>query len=260
MNHKWVRINLLAVVFSLSPLPAKATEWLANACIQKAHYEATNSWAKQIPRYSCPLLTSNASNSDLISTTMGKALSEISECMGMDWKKLFPKFLAESGFIRDIRGAGGDRGVGQLTLPAIRDVQKKQGYFWNKITRNSHSSCRRVEDRIQNFGGPELFFNFQVSEPCQLISGEIGLYRNIFFSLALTHLNQIYIDKTYQELRIDALLVEAGFVDAPQRKLKSILLILGYNGGGSSAVHDSLLVRLPRMAAHLAKKWGTGLR
>lgn len=165
------------------------------------------------------------------------ALEGASECFDLDWREMFPKFKSESGFIPNILGVSGDRGVGQLTTPAIEDVQKNFQKIYNRMKLNANPQCQLLVSKVENWG-VKSFFQFPKSEACQVMGNEIGLYRNIVFSFALTYLNQEYVKKAYLQEGIPSLLIQSGYQDAPHTQIQKILVMIGYNNGGLSSVKD----------------------
>lgn len=73
-------------------------------------------------------------------------LTDVSECLNIQAKDLLPKLSNESGLLINTLGGGWDAGVGQLTRPAIEEVNKHYDRYLAEIEKAAikKPSCLRV--------------------------------------------------------------------------------------------------------------------
>jgi hypothetical protein len=234
----------LQLFLSLS-LSSYADNERAASCVSISQKSALNKWKNRGPdlfKYCTD--TQSALEGSLFTpfdpeTAINTATAyyEVTNCLGLKWQNLFPKISAESGFLNSVVGPKGDRGIGQLTSIAITDVQKNSDWIWNKIRQNSTTTCKILTNKINKWGKSN-FFEFPTNLSCAVMSGELGLYRNILFSATLNLLNQRYVEQAYERFNIRGKFQEAGYESAPHDRIKTMLSFIGYNNGGTSAVID----------------------
>lgn len=165
-----------------------------------------------------------------------QAFLNMSDCFEIDPRWLFPKLMMESGFHPSIQNPNGDAGIGQLTWTAIRDVDSALPEWKRWLAESKKPSCRWVYAQTKakkNFWQP-----VQKQTKCALMGTSSGIFKNLFYTTLFHRLNKEYVEKEFNNKKIRDLLVSTGFPVGFEQKLKSILLALGYNTGGATAVKN----------------------
>lgn len=72
--------------------------------------------------------------------------TDVAECLNIEAKDLLPKLSNESGLLINTLGGGWDAGIGQLTQPAIAEVNKYYDHYLAEVEKAAikKPSCRRV--------------------------------------------------------------------------------------------------------------------
>lgn len=161
---------------------------------------------------------------------------KLSDCFSIEPLRLLPKFSNESGLVSQIQNiTGKDTGLGQLTGPAIRDVQDKWKKLKTEIDSSSKASCVFTRELIDSKGNVE-FFSFSDKQRCQLMYSEDGAIRNMVFSLFFHRINRDYVNFYFQQKEIVPLLLKAGGSEDFVEPLKELMVMLAYNSGAKTAV------------------------
>lgn len=160
----------------------------------------------------------------------------ITDCLEVEPQSIFPKLMMESGFHIQIQSPGGDAGIGQLTYKAIGDVDKNLSSYKKMIYESTKPSCRWIRARTQSrssFWQPSLG-----KSKCALMARSNNPLKNLLYTVIFHKLNQGYVANKFEEKNIAGLLREAGYPGTEFTSLKRILVALGYNTGGSTAVRN----------------------
>ena len=154
------------------------------------------------------------------------AIADVAECLGYDAGLAFATFNLESGAHVNAVGPAGDAGVGQLTKPAIEEINRRELERARSTAQKSNSpACRRILPLMTKATG-------DVAERCGFITVPPNPVRNVAYSILLMQHNQRAIGLFWARLKAKA----PDHVDLP--RLMERLTMLAYNAGaaGSAAV------------------------
>lgn len=165
-----------------------------------------------------------------------QAFVKISDCFDVDAKTLFPKLMMESGFHINIQNPNGDAGIGQLTNPAIADVDQKLSFYKEYVSQSQKPSCRWLKSI--SFSKKTVWSPAKDYGKCSLLNKSVNPIKNILYVAIFQRMNIDYVEKEFREKNISFLLKENGFPKDKESALKKILVSLGYNTGGAVAVHN----------------------
>lgn len=174
------------------------------------------------------------SDSEIKSLT--QAFESITNCLDIDPTWLFPKLMAESGFHTQIQNPRGDAGIGQLTSKAITDVDQVLPFYKKMIFNSTKESCLWIKNKTQqktNFWAP-----LNGKSKCALMSKNSNPLRNLLYVGIFHKINEQYLEREFEKRQIAKLMLQAGYPKTDFTRLKRILLTLGYNTGGASAVRN----------------------
>lgn len=144
--------------------------------------------------------------------------------------------MMESGFHTQIQSLGGDAGIGQLTSKAIGDVDDKLPAYKKYIYDSKKPSCRWI--RARTIGRSTFWQPALGKSKCMVMSRTNNPLKNLLYTVIFHKLNQGYVNNKFEEKNIAGLLREAGYTGTDFTSLKRILVSLGYNTGGSTAVRN----------------------
>ncbi|MFZ3230600.1 MAG: hypothetical protein WA160_10385 [Pseudobdellovibrio sp.] len=118
---------------------------------------------------------------------------DVTSCLNIDPKDLLPKIYNESGFFINALGGGMDGGIGQLTKPAIDQVNSVYPKYMEEITKaaagNPNGACARlIKNKI--FVTPA---KSDVSSRCGLLWPTENPIRNLLYAAILTRYNMKYV-------------------------------------------------------------------
>ena len=165
-----------------------------------------------------------------------QAFVAITDCLNVEPQLIFPKLMMESGFHVQIQSPGGDAGIGQLTAKAIGDVDSNLAIYKKMIYESTKPSCRWIRARTQSrasFWQPSLG-----KSKCTVMARQNNPLKNLLYTVIFHKLNQGYVNTKFEEKNIAGLLQEAGYPGTDFTSIKRILVALGYNTGGSTAVRN----------------------
>jgi hypothetical protein len=174
--------------------------------------------------------------SDFEVKELHQAFVAITDCLDIEPQSIFPKLMMESGFHTQIQSPGGDAGIGQLTSKAIGDVDRSLPAYKKMIYESTKPSCRWIRMKTQSrssFWQPSLG-----KSKCTVMARPNNPLKNLLYTVIFHKLNQGYVNNKFEEKNIAGLLQEAGYPGTDFTSLKRILVALGYNTGGSTAVRN----------------------
>jgi len=248
--------NSLAALFLLLPLGALAqTTSLSETCVS---YALENSFSSIQPGEHSTLFMRCANEnatpqrgaprpkySRAEIQFLQRAFSNIENCLDIPATETFPRLMMESGFHPTIQNPNGDTGIGQLTGMAIKDVDRVLPQYKDQIFKSRKSSCQW----LKSFSQSKSSFWRPVGNGsrCQLMAKSFGHVKNMLYASILHKLNKNYVANEYEQRHIDTLLLQAGISDSYGPFIKELMVDLGYNTGGSTAVknlQDFLLSRI----------------
>jgi len=160
--------------------------------------------------------------------------NDISTCMGINPKYLIPKITQESGFHLNAFGAGADTGIGQLTGPAIRDVNKHFRSYQNHILSSDRESCQRLRPVFANLTPAPS----STASRCSLMRAPENPALNLFYSAVKLQIDYRTQDLLFERMGVNRLLRQAGLANVDRKKLRVVLMTLAYNAGAGGAMRD----------------------
>lgn len=188
---------------------------------------------------------------------------DVTECLNLDPKLLFPKIGYESGFLINTLGSGHDGGLGQLTRPAIAEVNNYVDQYLQEIEEAAATkpSCARIlkykaffkkapeeaQERCSVIGLPEnplkniLYMALLNRVNMDQISGikYVAGYDMLPMNRGLASLNQSAKDElggTFKLYEIKEKLIKLGIKKPNMHFFKEIIGLIGYNTGVHTAV------------------------
>lgn len=161
------------------------------------------------------------------------AFNDVATCLGINPKYLIPKIANESGFHTNAFGAGSDTGIGQLTGPAIQDVNRHVNRYKGYVTGSNRASCKRLSPLIIN----QKPVPHQVGARCSLMQSPQNPTLNMFYMAIKFQLDFATIDRFYQRRGIETLIKQAGLQSVDREKIRTLLLTLAYNTGAGGAIN-----------------------
>lgn len=188
---------------------------------------------------------------------------DVAECLNIDPKDLLPKLSNESGMLINTLGGGFDAGVGQLTQPAIEDVNRRYDSYLAQVEKAAAKkpSCQRVmqfKPYLKKSKDPLAF-------RCSLIVPPENPMKNIMYMAIYNRMNidnllgtkyiagETYIDNNGQMIaltntssdrivdgkfgnnKIQAKFAQLGLTDVNLSNLATMVAFNGYNAGPGTA-------------------------
>lgn len=105
-------------------------------------------------------------------------------CFGMSAKKFFPMFHHESRFTTNISSCTGAGGLGQLTPPAINEVNEYFEFFQDPLFKDPHPACQAIKPYFRTKMSSKGF--------CQRVteSGTHSPVKNMIYSILYYKVNR----------------------------------------------------------------------
>lgn len=155
----------------------------------------------------------------------------VTDCLEISAKQFYPFVSVESGFIQNAMAVGNDVGLGQLTPPAVADVNAAWPALVARVQFSSRPSCRALQPHLSSLkvemSGGEFPF-------CAFVASPANPLRNLFYSAAFFQLNQDYFRKAFVAEDIGGrieFLVKRRFDQIQIERLARSLSMLSYNLG-----------------------------
>jgi hypothetical protein len=165
--------------------------------------------------------------------------NNVMDCVGLDPLNVFPVLSVESGFYLNAASVvGQDLGLGQLTPPAVIDVNQVWESEIAKVRGSSKESCRIVSDLAKTFDpivpdGPT----------CQYIAADTNPIRNLLYIGYFLLINKGYVNKLFEQEKILERieeLVQRPLNSEEKRHFVAVMAYLSYNVGYSQ-MYDTLM-------------------
>ena len=156
--------------------------------------------------------------------TVHAAIADVAECLGANPRLLFVTLNLESGLHVNAVGPAGDAGIGQLTRPAIDEVNRRAFDAAREEVKKSNSpACRKILPHLTKLSS-------DVANRCAFIRVPDNPTRALIYSVLLIKQNRKAIDLFWDRLKpkISA--------DLDLKHLKQHLTMLSYNAGPAGPV------------------------
>ena len=170
--------------------------------------------------------------------------NSVSDCLGLNIRNLYPIIATESGFYHNsISLSSMDFGWGQVTAPAIGDVNLSWDYFVDEMKGSNKQSCKNLISFMEERDLQPVEEDFD----CNLTSAPKNpvlnaLYTGFHYRLVSSYMENYARSESFRA-RIENFLRE-NFTMERYEKIKSILVILSYNlgfDGAMMAIEEFLL-------------------
>lgn len=191
---------------------------------------------------------------------------DMTDCLDIPQKMIIPKILNESGFhinamapLRALdksgkilaaplsfplteeqkngRIIGGDAGIGQITGPALADIQTSIEDWSRMISKSSKVSCERLKNILGHIPTKQEI-PAEVDNRCHLVNVPKNPIHSLLLYGVLYKNNRRNVEAAWESYHVDELLKQNGF-DAKSNqteKMKDTLLLLSYNAGPKTSV------------------------
>jgi len=159
--------------------------------------------------------------------------SDIATCMGINPKYLIPKIANESGFHVNAFGMGFDTGIGQLTGPAIKHVNRYFKTYHTHVMNSNRESCKRLQPLLSN----QVPVPHDTRSRCALMRPPQNPALNMFYLAIKFQIDYLTLNKMFDRMQINRLLRQAGLSNVSEEKIKIMLLNLAYNAGAQGAIN-----------------------
>jgi hypothetical protein len=159
-------------------------------------------------------------------------LNDLPVCMGINPKFLLPKLAQESGLHWNAFGMGGDAGIGQLTGPAIREVNRYFSFYKNHVMGSNLPSCRRMASII----APVQPKGAELSRRCGFLWPPQNPALNIFYLTIKLQRDLQYLTEMLDRQGIARRLHQLSGGRLSLHKITELMTLLAYNAGAGGAV------------------------
>lgn len=175
--------------------------------------------------------------------------NNITDCLDINIKDLYPIIAAESGFYHNsLSMIEADFGYGQVTAPAISDVNTSWYQFLDQMKGNSKQSCKNIIKFVEDNDLRPVETDYR----CGLTAAPKNpllnaIYTGIHYKIISGYMETYSLKNNFQT-RIENFLGR-DFTPARFEKIKSNLTILSYNMGhigATTALEEFLLEKESR--------------
>ena len=159
-------------------------------------------------------------------------LNDLSVCMGVNPKLLLPKLAQESGLHWNAFGASGDAGIGQLTGPAIKEVNRHFSFYKNHVLHSPLASCRNMADLVASFQPQSA----SLSHRCAFLWPPQNPALNIFYLTIKVQKDLEYLNHMLNRQRIAQRIQRLSGSQVSWTQITELMTLLAYNAGAGGAV------------------------
>jgi hypothetical protein len=170
-----------------------------------------------------------------INTTLNSYMN-IADCLEVDFESLYPIIAAESGFYHNaFSPTGKDFGFGQVTDPAIHDVNLSWYRFLDEMKDSTKKSCQNIISFIEENDLRPVDENYH----CELTRAPDNPLLNVIYTGMHYRLITSYMDgysqRTHLKSRLENYLGK-NYSLSVYHKIRDVLTILSYNLGHDGTV------------------------
>lgn len=158
------------------------------------------------------------------------------DCLGVNFESLYPIIAAESGFYHNaFSPSGKDFGFGQVTDPAIHDVNLSWYRFIDEMKDSTKKSCQNIISFIEENDLRPVDESYH----CELSRAPDNpllnvIYTGMHYRLITSYMN-MYSERTHLKSRLENYLGK-NYSHKAYRKIRDVLTILSYNLGHDGTV------------------------
>ena len=159
---------------------------------------------------------------------------DVMECLDLDPKKYMAKIDFESGFFLNAYGTDREGGVGQLTRPAIVEVNTYFDQYFAEIEKAAatKTSCANLLQYKQYLTKAAAGSD----QRCSLMALPENPMKNILFMALFNKINIDQINVHFKNYNIKEKLEKLGLKNPQMDEFVDIISFLGYNSGALTAV------------------------
>lgn len=174
------------------------------------------------------------------SYTVYHAFNDVTDCFGINGRKLLPKLWNESGFHIGALGGGFDGGVGQLTKSALLEVLSQPfagdertalEIYKNQAVYSDKASCKRLVDQEKAFEAVSV----EAKNRCSIMATPENPVRNLVYMAVFYKLNERFIADRVVKSGMQEKLVELGLQEPDMEYFNDVILTLSFNAGRGTA-------------------------
>lgn len=162
----------------------------------------------------------------------------VTDCLGLPAKQFYPFVSVESGFMQNALAMGEDVGLGQLTPPAVADVNTHWSTLVARVESSDRSSCRAIAPLL-----PQLKVEMKngAMPVCAFVASPANPLRNLLYSAFFFQLNQSYFQKAFETEGISdqiETLAKRRFDERQKAVLAQSLSMISYNLGFEAIIPE----------------------
>lgn len=154
----------------------------------------------------------------------------VMDCLAIPPRQFYPFVSVESGFLQNAFAPGEDVGLGQLTPPAIEDVNRRWSDLQRRVSDSPKASCRAMAPYMKQM-------KVETNDPqlaCAFVASPQNPLRNLLYSAAFYLINQDYFLEVFRRNevieRVEAL-IKRNFERDQVETLARHLSMIAYNMG-----------------------------
>jgi hypothetical protein len=183
--------------------------------------------------------------------------NSITDCLDVDQQNLYAIIASESGFYHNsVSSSLADFGFGQVTDPAIFDVNNNWYNFIDTMEESNKASCQNLVRYIKTNNIQPVDNQYQ----CSLTEAKTNpllnaLYTGMHYKMISGYLED-YSERTYLKKRIEEVL-GTNFTFERYIRIKEILVSLSYNlghNGSTAALEKFIAHKKASLDSHLEKR------
>lgn len=162
------------------------------------------------------------------------AYKDVMECLDLDPKKYMAKIDFESGFFLNAYGTDREGGIGQLTRPAIAEVNTYFDQYFAQIEKSAatKSSCASLMQYKKYLTKAPA----SSDQRCAMMALPDNPVKNILFMALFNKINIDQINIHFKNYKIKEKLENLGIKNPEMDEFVEIISMLGYNSGALTAV------------------------
>lgn len=162
------------------------------------------------------------------------AYKDVMDCLDLDPKKYMAKIDFESGFFLNAYGTDREGGVGQLTRPAIAEVNTYFDQYFAQIEKSAatKTSCASLLQYKKYLTKAPA----SVDQRCSMMALPNNPIKNILFMALFNRINIDQIAIHFKNYKIKEKLESLGIKNPQISEFVEITSMLGYNSGALTAV------------------------
>lgn len=154
---------------------------------------------------------------------------DVAMCLGLNPQDILPKLANESGLLINTYGGGSDAGVGQLTRPAIEDVNNNYNTYLAEMESQAKTNpaCARVMKHKALLAPVPK----EITSRCALMTAPENPLKNIVYMAIFNKININNVKRRFESNNIIGKLELLGLRHINEEQLIGAIAMAGYNSG-----------------------------